>query len=72
MGTSFKTPIPRGTEARNLEINQVWSLKPRLTSRAGAMDWKAILLNLYQEPEKLRNWIDTFEEHTVTSASQSS
>ena len=28
--------------------NQAWSLKPRLTYRAGVLTWKATLLTLYQ------------------------
>ena len=76
-GTRGKTSIQRSTEAINLEINQAQSLKPRLTSRAGALTQKAILLTLDQEhptnlPEQWRNWSDTLEKHTMTASSHPS
>ena len=48
-GNKGRPPSPRSTEVRNLEINQARSPKPRLTSRAGALTWKAIILTLDQE-----------------------
>ena len=75
--TRGKTPNPRSTEARNLKINQAWSTKPRLTSRAGALTWKDIFLTLDQEhpkksPEQWRKWSNTLEQHTVTADSHPS
>ena len=48
-GKNGNPPIPRSTEARNIEINQAWIPNPRLTSRAGALTWKATFLTLGQE-----------------------
>ena len=76
-GTKDKPPIPRSTEARNLEINQSQSPKPILTSRAVALTWKAILLTLDQEhpsnsPEHWSKWSDTLEQQIVTADSHPS
>ena len=54
---SFNSPSIRSTEARNLEINKALIQIPRLTSRAGALTCKAVILTLDQEhptnyPEK--------------------
>ena len=75
--TRDNPPSPRISEVRNLEINQSQSPKTRLTSRAGALTWKAVLLTLDQEhptnlPEQRRNWSNTLEQHTVTAVSQTS
>ena len=43
---------PKKCRGKKLEINQIQSSKLRLTSRAGAMTWKATLLTLYQEHTK--------------------
>ena len=48
-----KSPILRSIEVRNnLEINQAWSPKLRLTYRDGVLTWKATLLTLDQEHQK--------------------
>ena len=75
--TRDNTPIPRSIEARNLEINQARGLKPRLTSRSGAVTWKAIILTLVQyhptnSPGQWRNWRNTLDQHTVTDDSHTS
>ena len=72
-----KSPSPRSTEARSLKINQYWNPKPKLTSRAGGLTWKATFLILSQyHPKKftkqLRNWRDTLEQYTVTDSNQPS
>ena len=77
MVTRVKCPSPIITEVRNLEINQARSPKPRLTSRAGALTWGAILLTLDQEhpkflPEQWRNFSNTLEQHIVTATSHPS
>ena len=68
---------PRSTEARKLEIYQYWIPKPKLTSRASGLTWKATFLILSQYhptnlPKKLRNWSDTLEQYTVTDSNQPS
>ena len=73
-----KPPSPKSTEVRNnREINQAWSPKPRLTSRAGLLNRKATLLTLEQEhltsfQEQWRNWSDTLKHLTVTDVSHTS
>ena len=47
--TKGKPPSPRITDARNLRINEVRTLKPRLISRDDALTCKAVLLTLDQE-----------------------
>ena len=76
-GTRDKPQSPRSTEVINPEINQSRSPKPRLTSRSGALTWKATILTLDKEhleffPDQLRNWSNNLDQHKVTASSQPS